>query len=192
MPPRIRITEEQIIEGALGIVRENGMSALNARSLAEVLGCSVQPIFRAFTNMEELKEKVFATIAENYQQYLLHAMSTDDRMLGLLMAYVRYAQEEKNFFKLLHMSDRLCLHETKDFTQVGINKQIVDTMAKMTGLSIKDSEILYAGTFYAAHGIASMLATNHCTFTDDTIEKIITDVFEGMVIKLKQDALSSK
>ena len=172
MPPRIQTTEEQIIEGALKIIREDGISALNARSLAKELGCSVQPIFRAFTNMAELKERVFDVIADQYQQYLLQA-------------YVRYAREEKNYFKLLHMSDRLGLNEPAEFTQVGINKEISNMIAKMTGLSPEQGEIVYAGTFFAAHGIASMVATNHCTFTDETIKGIITDVFWGLVLKLK-------
>ena len=185
MPPRIQTTEEQIIEGALKIIREDAMSALNARSLAKKLGCSVQPIFRAFTNMAELKERVFDVIADQYQQYLLQSMTMDDQMLGLLMAYVRYAREEKNYFKLLHMSDRLGLNEPAEFTQVGINKEISNMIAKMTGLSPEQGEIVYAGTFFAAHGIASMVATNHCTFTDETIKGIITDVFWGLVLKLK-------
>lgn len=185
MPPKIQTSEEQIIKGALKIVKDEGMDALNARSLAKELGCSVQPIFRAFTNMAELKERVFQVIAEQYQSYLLKAMTTEDQMLGLLMAYVRYAREEKNYFKLLHMSDRLGMHETAEFTEVGVNKEIADTMAKMTGLSPEDGQILYAGTFFAAHGIASMIATNHCSFTEDTIKGIITDVFQGLVLKLK-------
>lgn len=186
MPPKIQVTEEKIMETALKIVREEGIDALNARSLAKSLGCSVQPIFRAFENMAELKSRVFAAIADDYQQYLLRFMTMDDKMIGLLMAYIRYAQEQKHFFRLLHMSDRLGLQETKDFTEVGVNKQIADTMAKMTGLSEEKGQILYAGTFFAAHGIASMLATNHCSFTDETIKEIITNVFWGLVLKLKE------
>lgn len=189
MPPKIQTTEDQIIEGALKIIREQGMDALNARSLAKELGCSVQPIFRAFTNMAELKERIINVIAEQYRQYLLQAMTTEDQMLGLLMAYVRYAREEKNYFRLLQMSDRYGLHEPAEFTQVDINKEIADTMAKMVGLSPEAGEILYAGTFFAAHGIASMIATNHCTFTDETIQGIITDIFDGLVLKLKGGAL---
>ena len=55
MPPKIRITKENIVERAVEIVREHGMDSLNARSLAKELGCSVQPIFRAFDSMGELR-----------------------------------------------------------------------------------------------------------------------------------------
>lgn len=185
MPPRIQVTEERIIEKALEIVREQGIAALNARNLAKALGCSVQPIFRAFSNMEELKKKVIYCVADEYQQYLLKEMSMEDEMSGLLMAYIRFSQNEKNYFKLLHMSDRLGIQETAEFTETGVNKEIIMTIMQMTGLSKEDATTVYVGTFFATHGIASMIATNHCNFSDEVIQNIITNVFDGMVIKLK-------
>jgi len=185
MPPRIQVTEEQIIQGAIGIIRKDGINALNARSLAKVLGCSVQPIFRAFANMGELRERVTAMIAEEYQQCLLKGMSAEDPLAGLLLEYIRYAQREKHFFILLHLSDRLGMQEAKEIAQFGINKRIVDAMAEKTGLPKEDAQTLYVGTFFAAHGVASMLATNHCSFTEETILKIITDIYDGLVFKLK-------
>lgn len=184
MPPKIQISEERILEETIQIIREKGIAALNARSLAEALGCSVQPIFHAFTSMEELKERATLVIAEEYQQYLLNGMSAGEPLQGLLLAYIRYAQEEKHFFRLLHMSDRLGLHETREIVQSGINKQIVDAMAGITGLSVENAQTLYLGTFFAAHGVASLLATNHCDFTEDTIQQIITDIFDGLILKL--------
>lgn len=184
MPPKIQITEERILEEAVRIIEVNGFDALNARSLAKALGCSVQPLFRAFANMEDLKLRAFAIIAEDYQQCLLKGMSGTNPLQGLLLAYVRYAQEKKNFFKLLHMSDRLGLQETQEIAKSGINKQIVDTMSEIEGLSKEKAETLYLGSFFAAHGVASFLATNHCDFTEDMIMKIITDVYEGLILKL--------
>lgn len=188
MPSKIQIKKEQILDCAVQMVREKGMKGLNARNLSKALGCSVHPIFRAFANMEDLKENVFAVIAENYQEYLAESMSGEDPLQNLLLAYIRYAQNEKECFKLLHMSDRLGLHETAEFTGVGINKIIVEAMAGETGLSIKDAETLYTGTFFTAHGIASMLAMNHCSFSEETITNLLAEVFDGMVMKLKTQA----
>lgn len=184
MPPKIQITEERILEEAVRIIEKDGVNALNARSLAKALGCSVQPLFRAFANMEDLKLKATAIIAQEYQQYLLNGMSCANPLSGLLLAYVRYAQEKKNFFKLLHMSDRLGLHETQEIALSGVNKQIVDAMAEIEGLPQEKAQTLYLGSFFAAHGIASLLATNHCNFTEDMIMQIITDVYEGLILKL--------
>lgn len=185
MPPKIQVTENQIIEGAMSIVKEDGMEALNARSLAKALGCSVQPIFRVFTGMDELKQRVMDEIIEEYRQYLMQGMAGEDTLNGLLMAYIRYAQNEKQCFRLIHMSDRLGLHETQEFTGKDINKTIAGAMAEKTGLSIEAAKSLYVGTFFAAHGIAAMLATNHCSFSDREIQSIIGNVFDGLLLKLK-------
>lgn len=187
MPPRIKITDEQILNTAVEIVQKQGIARLNARSLAAELGCSVQPIFRVYDSMEELKKAVFAKVSSAYVEYLEESISLEDEMLGLVYAYVRFAREEKFFFQYLHMSGSIDVKRTEDFTTVGINKEIVGVMAQMTGLSIEQSQFLYAGIFFTAHGMASMIATNVAEFTDEEIKRIITTMFWGTVEKLKSD-----
>ncbi len=184
MPPKIQVSEDRIFRQAVKIVRQHGLSALNARSLADALSCSVQPIFRAFHSMGELKERVTAFVAEDYQRRLMEGLTESDPMNGLLMAYIRYAQEEKQFFRLLHLSDRLALSGTGDFVGVGVNKTIVDAMMRETGLPHEEAESLYLGCLFAAHGIAAMLATNHCTFPEESIQEILGNVYDGLIMKL--------
>lgn len=187
MPPKIQVSAERILQQAVELVRQHGMAALNARSLADALDCSVQPIFRAFHSMRELKNRVTDYVAEDYQRRLQEGLAQADPMNGLLMAYIRYAQEEKQFFRLLHLSDRLALHATGDFVGVGVNKVIVDAMMQETGLSRADAEALYVGSFFAAHGVAAMLATNHCSFSAENIQEIIGNVYDGLLLKLARE-----
>lgn len=185
MPPKIQVAEERILQQAVKLVRQHGIAALNARSLADALDCSVQPIFRTFHSMGELKNRVTDYIAEDYQRRLKEGLAQADPLNGLLMAYIRYAQEEKQFFRLLHLSDRLALGATGDFVGVGVNKVIVDAMIQETGLSREDAEALYVGSFFAAHGMAAMLATNHCSFSEESIQEIIGNVYEGLLLQLE-------
>lgn len=185
MPPKIRITREAIIEASIKIVKDAGYENLNARSVAKELGCSVQPVFREFSGMDDLKKAVVEKVGEIYSKYLLDSMSKEDNLLGLEMAYIRFAQEQKNLFRLLHMSDRLGLSKTEEFTKVGVNHEIVKTMADMTGLTLENAALLYTCTFFTSHGIAAMLATNHCTFKEEEIMDIIGNVFDGLVMKLR-------
>ncbi len=185
MPPKIQVTEEQILQQAVKIVRQHGMPAVNARTLADALNCSVQPIFRTFHSMGELKKRVTACVAEDYQRRLIEGLSEPDPMNGLLMAYIRYAKEEKQFFRLLHLSNRLSLNGTGDFVGVGVNKTIVDAMMRETGLPREDAEALYLGCLFAAHGMAAMLASNQCTFSEESIQEIIGNVYEGLIMKLE-------
>ena len=43
MPPRPKVTREQIVNGALALVRRGGEAALTAKALAAELACSTQP-----------------------------------------------------------------------------------------------------------------------------------------------------
>lgn len=192
MPPKIKITEEAILNASIEIVKEQGIEKLNARSLAKELGCSVQPIFRVFSGMEDLKKAVVAKVGEIYSQYLSDSISQEDQLVGLELAYIRFAQEQKNLFQLLHMSDRLEISKTEEFTAVGINHEIITAMAQMTGLTLEQSTTLYTGTFFTAHGIATMLATNHCTLKEEEIRTIIENVFDGLVMKLRADEAAQK
>ena len=55
MPAVRKVSKEQIIDAAVDVLRDDGFSAINARSVAKKLGCSTQPIYFSFRNMEELK-----------------------------------------------------------------------------------------------------------------------------------------
>ena len=66
MPPKVKITKENIVNAALNIVRKDGAAALNARSLAAAIGCSTQPLFSNFSSMEELDAEVIKTAYELY------------------------------------------------------------------------------------------------------------------------------
>jgi AcrR family transcriptional regulator len=70
MPPKVRVTKEEIINAAFEIVRRSGPQALNARNVATALNCSTQPIFSNFASMEELQEAVGVAAYEMYLQFL--------------------------------------------------------------------------------------------------------------------------
>ena len=55
MPPKVKVTKEDIIRAAVDLVREYGAQSINARTLATVLSCSTQPIFSNFETMDELR-----------------------------------------------------------------------------------------------------------------------------------------
>ena len=46
-----RITAEMLLEAGAAITLEKGADALNVRSVAAKLNCSVQPVFRNFGSM---------------------------------------------------------------------------------------------------------------------------------------------
>lgn len=57
MPPRTVFKKEDVLNVAYAIVKKEGFEGLNARRIAKELNSSVHPIFRHFTDMEELKKQ---------------------------------------------------------------------------------------------------------------------------------------
>ena len=59
MPPKERVSKVMVLDAAYDMTRECGFENVTARKLAERLGSSTQPIFRAYENMDMLKEDLF-------------------------------------------------------------------------------------------------------------------------------------
>ena len=57
MGRKTMFNEEIILEKSKEFIKENGVDALNARNLCKYIGCSTQPLFRNFNNMEGLKKE---------------------------------------------------------------------------------------------------------------------------------------
>ena len=66
MPPKSKISKEDIVSAGVDLVRRSGEKGLNARNLAAALGCSTQPIFTNFPSMEELRKSVICKASELY------------------------------------------------------------------------------------------------------------------------------
>ena len=60
MPPKVKVSREEILQAATALVRKSGADALGARTLASALNCSTQPIFSNFETMEDLRIAVVA------------------------------------------------------------------------------------------------------------------------------------
>ena len=64
MPAKKIVTKEIILQAALKLVEREGMETLNMRSLANECNCSTQPIYHAFSGMDELKTEVAKKLLE--------------------------------------------------------------------------------------------------------------------------------
>ena len=97
MPPKVKITKEEIVGTALELIRSEGEGAVNARSIANALGCSTQPIFSNFATMEELQAAVIEAAYTHYLGFLEREVESRKyppyKAFG--MAYIGFAEAEK-------------------------------------------------------------------------------------------------
>lgn len=188
MGPKIKITEEAILQAALDITRESGIGSVNAREVAKVLGCSIQPVFRNFQNMENLKRELRDKARDIYDAYTQRGMESHRiPFLGIGLAYIEFAQKEKNLFKLLFMSDEFKGQSIIDMIHDEENQGIVQMVSGMTGLSLDRAEQLFLDIWLMTHGIASLVATNDFDVKEGQIEKILKDAFLGIKYQLSTE-----
>ena len=185
MPPKIKVTEEAILAAALELTREKGIASVNAREVAKVLGCSIQPVFSNFQNMNNLKKDLYKKAEDTYEDYINRGMEGHSiPFLGLGMAYIDFAKQEKNLFKLLFMSDEFKGKSIIDMIKEEENKSIVEMVSRMTGLCRDKAEQLFMDIWLMTHGIASLVATNDFEVSEEQTWKILKDSFLGIKYQL--------
>jgi len=178
MPPKVKITKKDIVQTAIQLVREGGEQSVNARAIASVLHCSTQPIFSNFRSMEELDEATAQAAYEIYLQFLKNEIATEQyppyKAMG--MAYIRFAKEERELFKLLFMRDR-----TEEDTSPSPDfKEAVRMIMKSSGVTAEKATLMHLEIWACVHGIGTMLATSFLPLEWELISDMLTDVYQGV------------
>ena len=102
------ITITDILNTAFALTREEGIAGVTARNVAKKAGCSTQPIFRVYHSMEELWRAVYEKAVSFFEDYYeFYPKMGDTPFLNFGMAYISFAREEKNLFKLLFKPHKL-------------------------------------------------------------------------------------
>ena len=187
-----KIKKEDLIKGTVKIIRENGINEVSARNLAKAVGCSTQPIFRIFKNMEELIETVYDDVYELQNKFLANGNEHQVPFIGAGLSYIDFATKEKNLFKFLFMSNYSKNNNILDMANNELGKNYIDMIIKSTGLSLESSKQIFINTWLIIHGIASMMATTNSKLSSTEIETIIFDAFKGYKQVLMNKELNSK
>lgn len=181
-PPTTKIQKENIIEAAYEIVKKEGMEGINARAIAKKLNCSVQPIFHKFSNMEELKKELVQKVLQTYRKYMTVDSKSPFPYKEIGINYIKFAKEEPQLFRIIFMSQSNLTPEsfiTYDESYIDISKYAENA----TGIASKeDVNSFHLKMWTFTHGIATMIATKTCDFTDEQINKLLTDEFKALML----------
>ena len=179
MPPKAKLTRQDIVDAAVGIVRQYGEQGLNARSIAASLGCSTQPLFSNFSSMEELYFCVIQRADEINRAYIDDEISRGQfpsyKASG--MAYIRFAKEEKELFKLLYMRDRGGEEIPQEHQ---LTNKMEDLVHANTGLDGDSMKLFHLEMWAAVHGIATMFATGFLDLDWELVSQTLTDIYQGL------------
>ena len=185
MPPKARITKEMIVEEAFQIARTQGADKITARSIAQRLKCSTQPVLYYFATVEEIKEAVYQR-ADAYHTRFLMGTEGDDGMLGIGLRYVRFAAEERNLFHLLFQPGAFSGATLSDLVSSEELNPIIQALRQETGVTEDAAREIFSTLFVFVHGYASLLANNEMKLEEDRLALSLKKVFLGAVYAEKE------
>lgn len=165
MPPTVRFTRDAVLHAACQLMRREGMEALNARAIAKELGGSTQPIFRLFTNMEDLHRELILYVARQFQAHAEADMAqSDSPYIQLCTTYLLYGRDEPELFKLLFMRDRVSEGQYSDQTNFDL---VFNIIKKETPLDDETTMRFFERTWLFIHGLAVCIATKYIPCQDE-------------------------
>ena len=186
MPPKAKFTREQIIQAAVDVTREQGISALTAREVGKQLGTSSTPVFVAFENMEDLKQEVFKEVERQYSQFINEGLNYTPVFKAFGLRMIEYAKEYPNLFKVLFMNST---ESNINYDNMIMNFPAADICIKaikeQTKLDDSQVELLFKQTLINGLGICYLVSSNTCGFTHEQLDEYLGLSYIGTLTAIK-------
>ena len=181
MARKISITKEMIQKATFEIAKTEGMDAVTARKLADKAGCSTQPIFRIYENMEQLYKEIFDMairfFSDFYVTYCKEHSDEDAPFVRFGMAYIDFAMKHSQLFYLLFLSKERygkSLYELLNGSTVAFMKEI----SRAKALGVKDPGELFMKMWIFIHGAAGMAITGDYDLPESETVRLLRETYE--------------
>ena len=179
MARRESITIQDVLNTAFLMTKEEGLEVVTARRLAAKIGCSTQPIFRVYRNMEELYNQVYEMVSEYFSDFYQEFPVMDQTpFVNLGLAYIKFAVMEPHLFKVLFLSQKRngkSLYELLN----GNNQALVKEINKATADGIKNPSGMFMKMWIFTHGAACMVITGDYDLSDEETLNLLKDSYEA-------------
>ncbi len=161
------ITKKNILDAAFEMTREEGFANVTARTLAAKAGCSTQPIFRIYKNMEELGAELFDQVIAYFETYYVNfPKKSDTPFVNLGLAYITFAQESPKLFQLLFDSENRHGKSLYDILN-GRNGAVVKEINNARFYRCKNPSALFMKMWIFIHGAACMSLTEDYDLSEE-------------------------
>lgn len=175
MPAAKKVSREEMIDAAVDLLRESGAGSINARNVAKKLGCSTQPIYLSFQNMDDLKAAMTQRAIALHTRHVLDSLRVHDdtgscyskysRYSSYGMGFVKFAAQEKHLFRWLYLDGEQFGPYQDDVLLPEIHAAIVAEY----GYTEEIAQKLHQDMAYYAYGLAIRANTGHLNLTDEEL-----------------------
>ncbi|MCR5754576.1 MAG: TetR/AcrR family transcriptional regulator [Acetatifactor sp.] len=173
------ITIQNILDTAFSMTREEGFINVTARKVAARAGCSTQPIFRVYKNMDELWNAVYLKAVSFFQDYYsLYPRTGKAPFSNMGMAVIAFAREERNLFELLFISQnvhRKSMYEVLNGDAGNVVYEI--NLAKSLGCT--NPQEMFMKMWIFIYGAACMTLTGDYDLSDRETMELLEHSYES-------------
>ena len=182
MPRKQSIARETLLEHAVRIAEEQGISAVTSRSVAQAAGCSIQPVFSHFPTMEELRKQTFLYVCKQMEQEYMEDIAHDEdgfdcmirRILGL-------ARTKPNLYKLCFLSENQYISESEGPSMVlQSNRLFLQKMQSESGLDVYVCQDIFMRSLMMVYGIATMICVDGVQCGDEIAREMVHKTVKDM------------
>ena len=181
MPAVKKVSKDGIIDAAIDVLRDDGFSAINARSVARKLGCSTQPIYFSFKDMDELKDALTKRAIEMHTKRVRDSLRShegnDSRYSSYGMGFVKFAAEEKQLFRWLYLEGKQLGPYQNDVLLPEVIAVIMDEF----GYSKDIAHRFHQDMIYFSYGLAILANTDHLHLTEAELREAFRREFRALI-----------
>ena len=184
MAPKNKFTREEMVEAALRVVRAKGIDGLTAKTLADALGTSTQPVFTAFGSMDALKREVYAAAVRVYDDYTNEGLKEKIPFFGVGMQYIRFAREEPELYRLLFLTRTQEYSAMKSMEH--LRELVRPTLVDIYHITAEEADVYFRDLWFVVHSLSTLIVTGDCSYSDQEIGQILTGVSVSICKSIKE------
>lgn len=179
MPPKVRFQQEIIVDAAFELAKTNGLDAINARSVAGEIGCSTQPIFRVFENMDQLKKRVMEKAVQHFDTYIAKTQnSSESSFKSVGMAYLLFAMNEPHLFQMVFLR---CCKSSAAREKYRCSTYVIETLVNKAGFNTEQAKIIQRHMWIYTYGLAALLMTGQLRYEKEELSDMIDMEYRAIV-----------
>ena len=174
MAPKNKFTKTEMVDAALRVVRTKGFDGLTAKTMADELGTSTQPVFTAFGSMDGVKQEVYAAAMRVYDGYTNAGLKEKIPFLGVGMQYIRFAREEPELYRLLFLTRTREQEYSAIKSMQHLQELVRPTLRSIYQMNAAEADLYFRDLWFVVHSLSTLIVTGDCPYSDREIGEILT------------------
>ncbi|MGN0728156.1 TetR/AcrR family transcriptional regulator [Treponema sp.] len=175
MPATKKITKDMILDAALEIFRAEGFEAVTSRRIALRIGCSTQPIYFEYRNMDELKNDIIKKVVERLDSEFSLAVNEENTFIyrSFGVSFLKFVKSDPFVFRQIYISDGKIGKLVDDLRM----PKILHILENIYGYERKKALAIHKMASCFLLGMAVQMVSDYNKISDEEIKDSLENLF---------------